>query len=52
MTTATTIGYGDISPRTEAARVVVMIQMVTNVAVIGAAARLLAHTVRQRLDDR
>ena len=50
LTTATTIGYGDISAQTEAARVVVMIQMVINVVVIGVATRALLHTARKRID--
>lgn len=51
LTTATTIGYGDISAKTEVARIVVMIQMVINVVVIGVAARALVHTARKRVDQ-
>ena len=51
LTTATTIGYGDISAKTEVARIVVMIQMVINVVVIGVAARVLVHTARKRADQ-
>jgi voltage-gated potassium channel len=50
MTTATTIGYGDIHAQSDAARVVVMIQMVTNVVILGAAARVLLNTARRRID--
>jgi voltage-gated potassium channel len=47
LTTATTIGYGDISPVTEGARIVVMVQMVTNVAVLGVAARAIVNAARR-----
>jgi voltage-gated potassium channel len=50
LTTATTIGYGDITAKTEVARVVVMFQMVINVVVIGVATRALLHTARKRID--
>lgn len=49
MTTLTTIGFGDISAHTEAARVVVMLQMVFNVVVIGAGIKLIATTARHRM---
>jgi hypothetical protein len=48
MTTLTTIGFGDIHAASEAARVAVMIQMVFNVAVIGAAVKLILATARHR----
>ena len=50
ITTATTVGYGDISAKTEAARIVVMIQMVINVVVIGIAARAMLQVARNRVD--
>lgn len=50
LTTSTTVGFGDISPKSDPARVVVMVQMVTNVVVIGAAARVLMHAARRRID--
>jgi hypothetical protein len=50
LTTATTVGYGDISARTEVARVVVMVQMVINFVVIGVATRALIHTAQKRID--
>ena len=49
MTTLTTVGYGDIAARTDAARIVVMMQMVANVVVIGSAVKLIMRTVRFRL---
>lgn len=48
MTTATTIGYGDVAPRTDAARIVAMVHMVTNVVVVGAGIRALVHAARRR----
>lgn len=50
LTTATTVGFGDIHPRSDVARVVVMVQMLTNVVVLGAAARILLNTARRRVD--
>lgn len=52
LTTASTVGYGDIHAKSEAARIVVMIHMVTNVAVIGVVARVIAHAARQRVEER
>ena len=49
MTTLTTVGYGDITAKTDAARIVVMLQMVANVVVIGSAVKLIMRTVRFRL---
>ena len=49
MTTLTTIGYGDVVARTNAARVAVMIQMVFNVAFIGLAVKWISFTARRRL---
>ena len=39
MTTLTTVGYGDITARTDAARIAVMVQFLFNVAVIGTTAQ-------------
>jgi voltage-gated potassium channel len=52
LTTTTTVGYGDISPRTEGARIVVMIHMVTNVAVLGVTVRMIVDAARRRADVR
>lgn len=53
LTTATTVGYGDIAPRSNPARIAVMVQMVANVVVLGVATRLLIGTAqrRSRADD-
>lgn len=48
LTTATTVGFGDISAKSEPARIAVMAQMVTNVVVLGVAARVLVHAARRR----
>lgn len=52
MTTATTIGYGDISARSEAARIVVMVHMVTNVVVLGVAVKVITLAARRRIGER
>jgi hypothetical protein len=51
MTTLTTIGYGDISPVSDGARIVVMVQMVVDVIVLGVFIKLVANTVKQRLSS-
>ena len=50
LTTATTVGFGDISARSSQARVVVMLHMVVNVVVIGVAARVLLSAAQRRID--
>jgi voltage-gated potassium channel len=52
VTTATTIGFGDIAPVSDSARIVVMIQMVGNVVVIGAVARLILGAAKRELSRR
>jgi hypothetical protein len=49
LTTLTTIGYGDIAPVTDAARIVVMVHMVVNVVVVVVFVRLVVRAVRERL---
>jgi hypothetical protein len=49
MTTLTTIGYGDIAPVSDVARIVVMVQMVVDVIVLGVFIKLVANTVKLRL---
>jgi voltage-gated potassium channel len=48
VTTLATVGYGDIHAQTDAARIVVMIQMVFNVAVIGTTVRAILGTAKHR----
>lgn len=48
MTTSTTVGFGDINPVSDAARIVVMIHMLTNVVVVGVVARVLLGTAKRR----
>ena len=47
VTTVATVGYGDIHPSSQSARIVVTLQMVFNVAVIGVTVRLLAEAARR-----
>ncbi len=51
LTTLTTVGFGDIVARTDAARIAVMVQMVFNVAVLGLVVRLILNAARQRMRD-
>lgn len=54
VTTLATVGFGDIVPKTEAARALVLVQMLVNLVLIGAVARLLfgtAQRARQRRED-
>ncbi|KIF04519.1 hypothetical protein PL81_18245 [Streptomyces sp. RSD-27] len=46
LTVFSTVGFGDIVPRTEPARVVVMTQMVVNVLALGVATRILFGAVQ------
>jgi len=46
VTTATTVGFGDITPVTDTARVAVMLQMVSNVFLLGVAIRLMLQGVK------
>lgn len=52
LTTATTIGFGDITPQTNQARITVMFQMVSNVVILGVATRILISTARRRAESR
>jgi hypothetical protein len=49
LTTLTTIGYGDIVPVSDAARITVMVQMVVDVLIIGVFVKLVVNMVRSRL---
>jgi len=51
LTTSTTIGYGDISPKSDGARIAVMIHMLVNVLFVGVAVRLLFQTARRRVES-
>jgi voltage-gated potassium channel len=50
LTTLTTIGYGDIAPVSNAARIVVMVQMVVDVVILGVFIRLVVNAVKSRLE--
>ncbi|MFE9626675.1 potassium channel family protein [Streptomyces sp. NPDC006527] len=49
LTTFTTVGYGDITARSQAGRVVTMVQMAGGLLLVGVAARVLAGAVRAGL---
>jgi voltage-gated potassium channel len=51
MVVFTTVGFGDIAPASQLARVTVMIQLVGNVLVIGVLVRLVTRAVRLRHDE-
>jgi voltage-gated potassium channel len=48
VTVFATVGFGDIAPRTEAARILVTIQMLADLALIGVIAKVLLGAVQQR----
>jgi len=55
MTVLSTVGFGDIAPRTEAARVITTLQMAGNLVVLGLLARVVVGAVqitRQRQAER
>jgi voltage-gated potassium channel len=57
ITVFATVGFGDITPRTELARIIAMIQMLTGLIVVGLVARILLGAVqtavqRRERDDR
>ncbi|MRG60697.1 two pore domain potassium channel family protein [Agromyces sp. CFH 90414] len=47
VTVFSTVGFGDISPATQATRTVAMAQMILNLVVLGAGVRLLTAAVRR-----
>ncbi|MCQ8771927.1 potassium channel family protein [Streptomyces telluris] len=49
LTVFSTVGFGDISPRTEPARVVTMVQMVGDILLIGVAAHVVVGAVQHAL---
>ncbi len=46
-----TVGFGDITPRTDTARLVVAAQMVLDLAIIGAVFRLIFNAARSRISS-
>ncbi len=52
MTTLATVGYGDISAKSNGARIAVMVQMVFNVAVIGTTVKAILGTARHHAEAR
>ena len=46
MTTFATVGYGDISPRTELARSLVTVQMIVGLIAVGVIAKVVLGAVR------
>jgi voltage-gated potassium channel len=49
ITVFSTVGFGDITPRTDAARLVVSAQMLLDLAIIGAVVRLIFNAARSRI---
>jgi voltage-gated potassium channel len=49
ITVFSTVGFGDITPRTDPARLVVAAQMLLNLVIIGAVVRLLLDAARNRV---
>jgi voltage-gated potassium channel len=49
VTIFSTVGFGDITPRTDAARLVVSIQMLLDLVIIGAAVRIIFSAARSRV---
>jgi voltage-gated potassium channel len=47
-----TVGFGDITPRTDPARLVVSAQMLLDLAIIGAVVRLIFNAARSRITPR
>jgi voltage-gated potassium channel len=52
VTVFSTVGFGDIVPRTEAARILVTVQMIADIVVIGLAIQAIIASVRQALQRR
>ena len=51
ITVFSTVGFGDITPETDLARVVVSVQMLLDLVVIGAVVRLLLNAAKTGMDD-
>jgi hypothetical protein len=43
------VGFGDITPRTDTARLIVAAQMLLDLAIIGAGVRLIFNAARSRI---
>jgi hypothetical protein len=52
ITVFATVGFGDITPRTEIARIITMIQMLVGLVVVGLVARILVGAVRTAVQRR
>jgi hypothetical protein len=52
ITVLATVGFGDISPRTDAARLTVSLQMLLDLAILGVLARLVVGAARQNRRSR
>ncbi len=52
VTVFTTVGFGDITPKTEAARLVVTGQMITDLIIIGLGIRVIVGAVKRGLQQR
>ena len=52
VTTLATVGYGDITPASQTARVAVTVQMLFDLAFLGIAVRVLSATARRRAGTR
>jgi voltage-gated potassium channel len=52
VTTFSTVGYGDISPASQAARVIVMVQMILNLIVLGSGIRVFMGAVERSRKSR
>ena len=48
VTVLSTVGFGDITPKTDVARIIVTIQMVLDLLVLGVVVRLILDTARRR----
>jgi hypothetical protein len=52
VTIFSTVGFGDIAPKSEAARVVLIVQMIGDLAVLGAGIRVLLGAVQRGRQQR
>jgi hypothetical protein len=52
VTVFSTVGFGDIAPKSEAARIVLIVQMLGDLALLGAGARILLGAVRRGQQQR